>query len=194
LKVYHRLSVSGRERLPSQPSYVLVANHASHLDALVLAASLPLNVRNQLFPLAAGDVFFQTPATSALSAIMMNALPVWRKHCGHHALASLRHRLLEAPSIFLLFPEGTRSRNGELGPFKPGIGMLVAETALPVFPCYLSGTYDACPPGALVPRPRKITLTIGEPRIFTDFPNCRSGWEQIATTLAEDVRRLASLR
>ena len=74
LKLMHRLEIHGRENLPDFPSFVLVANHASHLDALVLGATLPLKLRDQLFPLAAGDVFFHTPALAAFSATVLNAL------------------------------------------------------------------------------------------------------------------------
>ena len=69
LKLLHRLEVHGRENLPESPSFVLVANHASHLDAMVLGATLPLGLRDQLFPLAAGDVFFHTPALAAFGAL-----------------------------------------------------------------------------------------------------------------------------
>ena len=82
----NRLRVLGRENLPAQPSFVLVANHSSHLDALILGASLPLKHRDCLFPLAAGDVFFETPALAAFSAVVLNAMPVWRKNCGRTPL------------------------------------------------------------------------------------------------------------
>ena len=55
--------------------------------------------------------------------------------------------------MLILFPEGTRSRTGEMGPFKPGIGALVAGTAAPVVPCYLSGAFAAWPPTSRLPRP-----------------------------------------
>ncbi|MCA9028764.1 MAG: 1-acyl-sn-glycerol-3-phosphate acyltransferase [Planctomycetaceae bacterium] len=194
LKLWHRLSVTGREHLPQSPSYVLVANHSSHLDALVLAAALPLSVRNQLFPLAAGDAFFERPATSLFAAVMLNALPVWRTAVGRHAIQALRDRLIETPSIYLLFPEGTRSRDGAMGEFKPGIGMMLAGTNVPVLPCYLHGAHAACPPGARFPRPLSIRLSIGQPRLYPDVENRRNGWEHIAHELAEDVRTLGGLK
>jgi 1-acyl-sn-glycerol-3-phosphate acyltransferase len=194
LKVWHRLTVTGQEHLPDSPSYVLVANHASHLDALVLAAAMPLTVRNHLFPLAAGDVFFERPTTSAFAAVMLNALPVWRNAVGRHAINALRNRLIETPSIYLLFPEGTRSRDGQLMEFKPGIGMLLAATEVPVIPCYLDGTFTACPAGTHVPRPRRIQLTIGQPRQYASVENRRTGWNQIARELQEDVATLGHVR
>jgi 1-acyl-sn-glycerol-3-phosphate acyltransferase len=192
LKVIHRLDSQGREFIPSEPSFVLVANHASHLDALVLAATLPPHFREQLFPLAAGDVFFETPARSAFSAGFLNALPVWRKNCGARAIKDLRQRLLDRPSIYILFPEGCRTRDGAMLPFKPGIGMVVAGTSVPVIPCHLSGTFEALPAGAFVPRPRRIRVRIGTPRVFSELPNKRDGWNEIARILDEDIRQLGA--
>ena len=119
------------EKLPAHGPFVLAANHCSHLDALALGAALTPRHRERAFPIAAGDVFFQTKITSTFSAIMLNALPMWRKNCGPHALAALRGKLQEEKAIFIIFPEGGRSRNGLMMPFKHGLGMLVAETNVP---------------------------------------------------------------
>lgn len=164
LGLVNRLEVRGREHLPRQGPFVLVANHESHLDALVLAAALPLSLRDQMCPLAAGDVFFETPALAMFAATLLNALPVWRKNAGRHGLADLRQRLVEQESVYLLFPEGGRSRDGEMKPFKPGLGMMIAGTPVPVVPCYLDGPLEAFPPGSRWPRPVKVRLRIGPPR------------------------------
>jgi 1-acyl-sn-glycerol-3-phosphate acyltransferase len=94
LRIYfsiaHRLTISGREKLPAHGPFVLAANHCSHLDALILGSALEPRHQDPAFQLAAGDVFFQTTAISVVSSIMLNALPIWRKNCGPHALAELR--------------------------------------------------------------------------------------------------------
>jgi 1-acyl-sn-glycerol-3-phosphate acyltransferase len=190
LSLVHRLDVSGREFVPGQPSFVLVANHASHLDALVLSTVVPPRYRNHICPLAAGDVFFETPARSVFSAGVLNAIPIWRHNCGARAIRELRARLLEQPSIYILFPEGGRTRDGTMHEFKAGIGMVVAGTNVPVVPCHISGTFAALPPGASVPRPHRIQMRIGTPRVFADAPNRRCGWNDIARILQEDVSRL----
>src|SRR5688500_13831199 len=64
LRIYHRLTITGLEHLPASAPFVIVANHASHLDALTLAAALPWSLRRAVFPIAAGDVFFETPVVS----------------------------------------------------------------------------------------------------------------------------------
>ena len=191
LRVVHRLRVSGREHLPAAAPYVLVANHASHLDALVLAAAVPPGVAGRLFPLAAGDTFFTTPAVSAFASGVLNALPMWRDRVGAHALDTLRERLAEDGCVYVLFPEGTRSRTGAMGAFKPGVGHLVAGTAVPVVPCYLSGTHRAFPPDRRMPRPAHVALTFGPPLTFADVPDTRDGWREVARRAEAAVRALS---
>jgi 1-acyl-sn-glycerol-3-phosphate acyltransferase len=190
LRGYHRLRVEGAEHLPTQPPFVMIGNHTSHLDALVLASAMPWRLRRSVFPIAAGDVFFETPAVALFSAMMLNALPMWRKRCGSHAMQELRDRLIGGPSIYILFPEGTRSRDGSLGRFKPGLGMIIAGTPVPIVPCHLEGAFAASPPGARVPRPLPLRLRIGAPLTVADSPNDRSGWQEIAGQLENAVRAL----
>src|SRR5207237_9890380 len=107
--VSHRLTIIGRENLPAHGPFVLAANHCSHLDALVLGAALIPRHRERAFPIAAGDVFFQSTVTSTFSAIMLNALPMSRKNCGPHALADVRGKLQEENAISIIFPDRGRS-------------------------------------------------------------------------------------
>ncbi|MEP6672745.1 MAG: lysophospholipid acyltransferase family protein [Chthoniobacter sp.] len=190
LRGYHRLRVEGVENVPASPSFVMVANHSSHLDAITLAAALPWPLRRFAFPIAAGDVFFETPAVALFSAMMLNALPMWRKSCGPHAMQQLRERLISEPTIYVLFPEGTRSRDGNLGRFKPGLGMIVAGSEVPVVPCYLHGAHAACPADRKLPRPLPLHLRIGAPLQFSAIKNERAGWQEIAAQLEAAVTAL----
>lgn len=188
---YHRLKVTGAENIPAQAPFVMIGNHTSHLDALTLASVLPWRLRERAFPIAAGDVFFETPAASFFAAMMLNALPMWRKRCGSHAMQELRDRLVGEPAIYILFPEGTRSRDGKMGKFKPGLGMIVAGEPVPVVPCYLSGAHAAFAPGSSLPRPVPLHLRIGPPQTFADLSNDRGGWETISARLEAAVAELA---
>jgi 1-acyl-sn-glycerol-3-phosphate acyltransferase len=187
---FHRLSVIGKEHLPRTAPFVLVANHTSHLDALVLGSILPARLRHRTFALAAGDTFFSSPGRALFAAFFLNALPLWRRRPVHHALEELRSRLVGDPCGLVVFPEGTRSRDGRLQNFKPGIGALIAGTEVPVIPCALNGTYAALPPGKSIPRPHKISVQIGQALQFSNVENCREGWEQMAAQVEREVVRL----
>jgi 1-acyl-sn-glycerol-3-phosphate acyltransferase len=190
MKIWHRLEIAGREHLPLQPPFALLANHCSHLDALTLAAPLPIGIRDQVFSLAAGDVFFEKALTAAFATTMINALPLWRRRTSAHALEELRHRLVEEPCAFILFPEGSRSRDGKMARFKPGLGKILAGTTVPVVPCYLDGCYEALPSNGVLPRPKKIRMLVGPALSFADVPDERSGWDEIARRSQEAVARL----
>ena len=192
LRLFHRLRVAGEEHLPEGLPIILVANHSSHLDALALASVLSAEQNRRVFPVAAGDHFFETRVVAMFTSLLMNALPIWRKNCGAHAMEELRTRLGDVPEPcgFILFPEGTRSRTGAMAKFKPGIGRLVAGTDVPVVPCFLEGAHAAFPPDRRWPRPGKVTLRIGEPLVFAEMPNDKEGWRRIAELLEGQVRRL----
>lgn len=190
--LWHRLRVIGREHLPAEPPFVICSNHSSHLDALALAAPLRLRLRSRVFALAAGDVFFESAFATAFAAGFINALPVWRKRRTPKALQELRSRLLGDPCGFILFPEGARTRDGNYLPFKPGIGMLVAGTGVPVIPCHVRGTFDAMPAGCRLPRPRRITIRVGEPVRFADARDDKHGWERVVRVVEERIKSLGA--
>jgi len=190
LAIAHRLKIRGRENLPEYAPFILVANHASHLDAIILGGILPLRFVGAVFPIAAGDTFFTKRASSIFATAFMNALPIWRKNCGAHSLEDLRERLLQGACIYILFPEGTRSRTGEMAPFKPGLGRLVAGTNIPIVPCYLNGTFSALPASGTVPRWKKISVHVGKPLSFVGTTNDRTGWGSIAAATEDAVRSL----
>ena len=192
LAVAQRLKVKGRERLPASPPFVLVSNHTSHLDAVVLGALLRARDRGQAFPVGAGDTFFRTPAVAAFSALLLNALPLWRRACGSHALETLRARLVEERCVLILFPEGTRARDGRLGPFRAGLGRLVAGTAVPVVPCHVRGAFESWPAQRPAPRRGAIRVRVGAPLTFQGVPDAREGWDLVAAAAHAAVEALAA--
>lgn len=190
LFMFQHLRVKGKDFLPAKGPFILIANHCSHLDTLALCAILPTNSRVQARPLAAADTFFINPVISTLSAFIINALPLYRGRCGSHALASIRESVVNYSLCPIMFPEGTRSRTGKIVSFKPGIGVLVAGTRIPVIPCRIQGAYEAWPPQSKRPRNGRIEVVIGEPMYFEHIPCNRQGWSQIASQLEEKVRSL----
>lgn len=190
LRAYHRYAIVGRENLPTDRSFVMVANHTSHLDALCLLSALPLGRLQQAYPVAAADYFFESLPRLALSVFIINAIPFDRSAHVRQSLDLCRALLAEPGNILILFPEGTRATNGRIGRFRPGIGMLLAGTDVPVVPCHLSGARQALPKGAWIPRPRRIRLTIGTPQTFAAWSQERSSIRQLCEELRRGVVQL----
>ncbi len=192
LALAHRLEITGREHLPPEPPCVLVANHTSHLDALCLGAALPGRLARRAVALADGDVFFGTAAGAAFAATALNALPIWRGRTSPEDLALLRTRLVEDALVFVLFPEGTRARDGVMARFRPGLGAFVAGTPVPVVPCHLEGAFACWPASRAWPRPGRLRLRIGPPMTFGEVANDRAGALEIAAATERAVRELAA--
>jgi 1-acyl-sn-glycerol-3-phosphate acyltransferase len=183
-RIWNRFEIIGRENLPKDGSFVLVANHGSHLDAVAMLAALPLRKIHRAFPAAASDYFFTNVSKLVFSAVVVNAMPFDRKENPRQSLELCR-QLLESPGhILILFPEGTRTPDGAIARFKPGIGFLIAGSSIPVVPCYLGGAYRAWPKGKWMPRPRKLKLFIGTPRTFAD----RAPEKNDAVAIADELR------
>lgn len=191
LRVWHRPRVTGRENLPASPPFILISNHTSHLDTMLLASLLPTKWRDDVFPIAASDVFFGKRPIAAFAAWFLNALAIRRTGIRSHDLEEMRERLTRDHAVFIVFPEGTRSRTGEMQKFQSGIGRLVANSAVPVVPCHLEGCFRALPPGSRFPKPLSLAVTVGKPIRFDDCPDNRTGWDAIAARLQVAVEGFA---
>jgi 1-acyl-sn-glycerol-3-phosphate acyltransferase len=190
LGICHNLRVEGREHLPHGESFVLVANHASHLDALCLMAALPWSLRHHVFPAAAADYWFRTAPGTVVAAGLLNALAMERQTNPRRSLQACRQVLEEPGNTLILFPEGRRSPDGTLLPFRAGIGFLLAGKSYPVVPAYLSGTERALPRGRVLPVPCPIRLRLGPALRFGHVAAQRQGYERIAGELESAIRAL----
>ncbi len=190
LRVYHRLTIVGRENLPTNSSFVMVANHTSHLDTLCLLAALPMAKLHRAFPAAANDFFFVSGARALLATVVANALPFDRRGDTRQSLDVCKQLLANPGNILIVFPEGTRSRTGNLCDFKMGVGLLLAGSDIPVVPCNLDGAFAAWPTGAWLPRPRSVQLTIGAAHVYADRPATRASARQICRELRAEVQML----
>lgn len=155
-KVYHRLRVEGREHLPPTGGAVIASNHQSHLDILTIAAST-----NRHVAFVARD----TLANWRWLAFTMRgcgAILIQRSSSDRRALrAMVRH--LERGDVVVIFPEGTRTRSGELGEFKGGALLAARMAKVPIVPVGTRGAIEAWPRSRALPAPRKIALRYGPP-------------------------------
>ena len=150
------LSVEGH--LPGRPC-VLVANHASHADTAALIAALPARRRPVIA--AAADYWFGTPVRTATCRALAAAFPVRRDGGGSEDLASAV-AMLAAGRDVIIFPEGTRTRDGSIGVFRSGAERLARLSGAPLVPVGIAGTHDLLPVHGRLRRGR-ITVRLGEP-------------------------------
>lgn len=190
LKIYFRLQITGKEHLPRNQSYVLAANHSSHLDAMCLLSALPMKLIDRAFAVAAKDYFFASFWRSFLAAILFNALPFDRMDKKRQGLELCADVLNVSEQVLIMFPEGTRSMSGEIQPFKQGIGILTAGTERWVVPAYIQGAFAAWPKGSRLPLPKRVRVTIGEPLHFKDVARTPEGFLTVARQTGEAIKRL----
>jgi len=189
---YFDLQVLGGERIPAEPPYLLAANHSSHLDAPAILASVELargpEAARRLHVLGARDYFFDTPLKRWFFSTFLNVVPIEREET---SLAGLRmvKRILSSGESALIFPEGTRSRTGEIDAFKPGLGLLARELEVPIVPVHIAGTFPALPAGKFLPRPGKIVVAFGEPVTMDAYRGDGApARDEVYRRIAADVR------
>ena len=153
------LTVTGRWRVKG--GYIVVANHSSHADTAVLLAALPPTAE-PVFG-AAADYWFDVPVRRFIATSLAGVLPVRRSGDGSYAalLAAVRPAL-KAGRTVVIYPEGTRSTDGNLGEFRSGALRLARECGVPIVPVAVLGTADVLPKGGRF-SPAPMQVHIGEP-------------------------------
>lgn len=148
--------------------YVLVANHTSHLDGPLLATSLPWPQARLLSTGAAADYFFNTWYRRAFVRLVLNAFPIDRDGSKKHSGVS--RKLLQSGVPILVFPEGTRAKDGVMKPFKPGAAALAQGVGVPVVPAAIIGGHEAMPKGHSWPKAGRppVRVVYGEPMMCHD--------------------------
>jgi long-chain acyl-CoA synthetase len=143
------LTAEGLDRLPSEGPFILCPNHASHLDVVFVTACLPERHQATLCAFAKKEHF--DAAHTRLAAAWVRAVPVDRLGDPQRALDAGRE-LLRAGRSLLIHPEGTRTRDGSLLPFRRGAAHLALETGAPLVPVCIDGAFAIYPPHARLPR------------------------------------------
>jgi 1-acyl-sn-glycerol-3-phosphate acyltransferase len=169
LTYYTRRRLAGRERCDGiEPPVVFVANHSSHIDTPIILRALPWRWRHRTAVAAAADYFYRDRRVARLVSLVFNTVPVRRQGGGMEDLAHVDHLLDERWNL-LLYPEGTRSREGAVGRLHSGAAVLAGAHGLAIVPIYVTGTREAMPPGQAWPRRRPwrrrhaVRVVFGEP-------------------------------
>lgn len=175
-RLYLGIKVYGRSNIPSAGAFIFASNHESNCDPFLLGISIYRPIEY-----LAKEELFRHPFSRWIFT-SFHAHPVRRGNGDLHALKETLKMLWEGKP-FLIFPEGTRSKDGTLQPGKPGIGLIVYKSGVPVVPAYINGSYEAMPgdEGKLNHHP--VRVTIGEPIYFDDLrhkPNTRELYQEIS--------------
>jgi 1-acyl-sn-glycerol-3-phosphate acyltransferase len=158
-KLGFRLRIYGRENLIEDGPAILASNHASYLDPPLVGVSC----RKDVYFLARKSLF-ERPVIGPLIA-QLNTIPVDRDRGDVGAVRAMI-KLLKSGNRVLVFPEGTRSKDGNLQPARAGVGLLIAKSLAPVVPVRVFGSYAALPRSGGI-RFVPITVVIGKPLFFT---------------------------
>jgi 1-acyl-sn-glycerol-3-phosphate acyltransferase len=152
-KTFFNYRVIGAENMIEEGPCIIAANHCSYLDPPLVGVACKRAI-HYLARKSLLDVPILGPILPEL-----NVIPVDQKNADRSALMGAI-RVIRNGGAVLIFPEGTRSQDGKLQPAQPGIGMIAAKTGAPVVPVRISGSYDAFPKGARVPRIALVKVEI----------------------------------
>lgn len=160
MKALFRLEAEGVDQLPAGP-VIIVPNHGSHLDSPAIIAALPSNRWLTTYWAGWTGTMFVNPLMRFISRIA-GVVPVDPQRGVVSSLA-FGAAVLDRGHSLVWYPEGRRSEDGTLKPFRQGIGLLLEQRPTTVIPTAIEGAYQALPPGSWLPRPRKVIVKFGKP-------------------------------
>jgi 1-acyl-sn-glycerol-3-phosphate acyltransferase len=154
--LFFRIRVIHRERLPARGGVLVVSNHQSYLDPILVAAGMP----RPFHPMARESLFRFPPFAMLIRSLY--AFPVRRASADLGAIREAMRRLKDG-AVVLMFPEGTRTRDGSIAPLQAGPITIAGRTGVPVVPVVIEGAFEAWPRTCWLPRPHTVRVAFGEP-------------------------------
>ncbi len=182
-RLFFGLRVKGVEHVPRSGPFLLVANHQSFLDPVVVGAATPRPLRYM-----AKAELFEVPFLGGLIR-RVNAFPVQRDGADPAAFRTALALLAQGRAL-LIFPEGTRGTEGILRAGKTGAGMLALRSGVTVVPAYVHGTGTALGRGQKWPRLVSLTVAFGPPLVIQKEARGKAAYEAIASQMMEAIARL----
>lgn len=178
-KVFFSLTRQGKKRIPKDGGVLLLANHRSYLDPIVLALLIPRKMN-----FMAKEELFCNPIFGYLIR-KLGAFPLKRERLDKRAYQRAL-KILKEDKILVLFPEGTRSHSGKLGELKEGPMRIALSSQVPVIPVVIKGTERILPPGAKFIRRGKIQVRAGEPIFPSNYPGEK---KKISRIMLRELRK-----
>jgi long-chain acyl-CoA synthetase len=165
-RFYCTEKVHGLENLPEKPPYIIAPNHASAMDYVAVAWAMGKR-KEELCPITTKYFYDNAWARFWIKAAS-NAVRIDTDEDFFPALRAAAGVLRAGKAVYIN-PEGSRSLDGKLLPFRTGVGVLAVETGVPLVPVYLSGTWKALPTGWIFPRPYPVSVTFGKPILMDSY-------------------------
>lgn len=187
LRVATGREVVGREHVPRTGGFILASNHISFWDPPLIGSVLPREIHY-----LAKEELFSNPAFGWLIR-SYNAIPIRRGMVDLSGMARAVEALRRGGGL-LLFPEGTRMRDGELHPARPGVGMLAVNADVPIVPCFISGSDRG---REWLARRTRVRMSIGPARSWlelagpgTDLTPGRALYQRVGDAVMREIARL----
>ena len=198
---FFKLRSRGVENIPSEGPFIVAPNHLSYLDPFVMAAALGFGRVRRLFWAGWTGAAFKNPFFRFFSRLSQT-VPVDPEK-GMISSMAFGAAVLNRKKGLVWFPEGRRSPDGALQPFKSGVGVLAEHFQAPVVPVFIKGTDKVLPPGRAIPRPDTVAIAFGRPLDPAELARdgavdaengrkAKSKEEQIVSALREKVAQLGS--
>jgi 1-acyl-sn-glycerol-3-phosphate acyltransferase len=184
------LRTEGRQNIPRTGPVLIIANHQSFVDPVLVG----LSTRRHLWYLARKSLF-RNPVLAGLIR-SLNAVPIDQEGVGKEGLKTILGQLRAGHAV-VVFPEGTRTEDGHVAPFRPGVHLLISRADCYIVPVGIAGAFEAWPywkplpvpaPLFLPPSDRAIAVSVGKPLRSEEFAG-RSR-EQVLADLYQRVRKL----
>lgn len=185
LKLFFRVKAENREQIPLKCPLIVAANHFSFMDPVVLQAMFPRRISFMMT-----ELYFEGRWKWLFQLLRCICV----KEAGSNITALKEGlKVLDKNDVLGIFPEGGVSREGLLQEGSTGVGFLARKSGAPVLPVFISGTYDALPKGARIPKISRIRVIFGKPMRFNDTTDRKSkkGLAEITRQIMEQIQELS---
>lgn len=186
-RLFFGFKVYGRENVPKKGGAILASNHCSYADILLIGCG----IYRRLKYVAKAELFQKT--FSRILWTRLGGIPLNRGGVNRDSFKKIIEAL-QAGSLVVIYPEGTRSETGKLGPPKWGIGMLVALSGVPVIPTYIYGSHKVLPAGTKRIHFHPVSVTYGKPMDFTSLTGRIAGKELYQEISRRIMDRIGELK
>jgi 1-acyl-sn-glycerol-3-phosphate acyltransferase len=186
VRLYLGLRREGLDHIPRRGPLIIVANHVSYMDAILLGSAAPRPIQFMVLQWMYDLLFLRWFYWG------MGTVPVQSDGNDRKAIKRAM-RVLERGRVLGIFPEGTRSPDGRIGETRPGAAMIAALSGAPVVPAFIAGARESMPVGARFPAPARVQVRFGPPiRYQRDrMKRDRNGMREFALAMEAAIRRLA---